>query len=106
MLGGVNNALFLSSFGGFFAVGILSLILIWAFKRGKSVVARQPKVGGENDYGALVVIASPNNYIEGELMRLKLATAEIRANLAHTKDGPRLYVFERDEQIARAVLKS
>ena len=66
----------------------------------------QLKVGGENDYGALVVIASPNNYSEGELMRLKLATAEIKANLAHTKDGPRLYVFERDEKIARAVLKS
>jgi len=71
MLGGINNGLFLTSFGGFFAVGILSLILIWAFKRGKSVVQRTPKVGGENDYGALVVIASPNNYIEGELMRLK-----------------------------------
>jgi hypothetical protein len=106
MLGGINNGLFLSSFGGFFAVGVLSLILRWAFKRGKSVVERAPKIGGENDYGALVVIASPNNYIEGELLRLKLATAEIKANLAQTKDGPRLYVFERDEKIARAVLKS
>jgi hypothetical protein len=106
MLGGINNGLFLSSFGGFFAVAILSLILRWAFKRGKSVVERMPKVGGEDDYGALVVIASPNNYIEGELLRLKLATAEIKANLAQTKDGPRLYVFERDEKIARAVLKS
>ena len=106
MLGGINNALCLSSFGGFFAVGVLSLILRWAFKRGKSVVERAPKVGGEDDYGALVVIASPNNYIEGELLRLKLATAEIKANLAQTKDGPRLYVFERDEKIARAVLKS
>jgi hypothetical protein len=106
MLGGINNALFLTSFGGFFAVGILSLILRWAFTRGKSVIERTPKIGGENDYGALVVIASPNNYIEGELMRLKLATAEIRANLAQTKDGPRLYVFERDEKIARAVLNS
>jgi len=106
MLGGINNGLFLTSFGGFFAVGVLSLILIWAFKRGKSVVQRTPKIGGENDYGALVVIASPNNYIEGELMRLKLATAEIKANLAHTKDGPRLYVFERDEKIARAVLQN
>lgn len=106
MLGGINNGLFLSSFGGFFAVGALSLILIWAFKRGNSVVARTPKVGGEGDYGALVVIASPNNYIEGELLRLKLITAEIKANLVQTKDGPRLYVFERDEKIARAVLKS
>jgi hypothetical protein len=106
MLGGVNNALFLSSFGGFFAVGVLSLILRWAFKRGKSVVERAPKVGGEDDYGALVVIASPNNYIEGEMLRLKLTTADIKANLAQTKDGPRLYVFERDEKIARAILKS
>ena len=63
-------------------------------------------IGNEDEYGALVVIASPNNYIEGELMRLKLANSEIKANLAQTKDGPRLYVFERDEKIARAVLKS
>ena len=87
-------------------MGLLSLILIWAFKRGKSVVERIPSVGSEDEYGALVVIASPNNYIEGELMRLKLATSEIKANLAQTKDGPRLYVFERDEKIARAILKS
>jgi hypothetical protein len=80
--------------------------LIWAFKRGKSVVERIPSVGNEDEYGALVVIASPNNYIEGELLRLKLATSEIKANLAQTKDGPRLYVFERDEKIARAILKS
>jgi hypothetical protein len=44
MLGGINNALFLSSFGGFFAVGILALILKWAFARGKSVVERTPRV--------------------------------------------------------------
>jgi hypothetical protein len=106
MLGGINNGLFISSFGGFFAVGILALILKWAFARGKSVVERTPRVGKEDEYGALVVIASPNTYIEGELMRLKLATSEIKANLAQTKDGPRLYVFERDEKIARAVLKS
>ena len=106
MLGGINNGLFLSSFGGFFAVGLLSLILIWAFKRGKSVIERTPSAGREDEYGALVVIASPNTYIECDLLRLKLATSEIKANLAQTKDGPRLYVFERDEKIARAVLKS
>jgi hypothetical protein len=106
MLGGIDNGLFLSSFGGFFAVGILSLILRWAFKRGKSVIERTPKVGGENDYGALVVIASPNNHIEGEILRLKLASSEIKATLTQTKDGPRLFVFARDEKIARAVLKS
>ena len=106
MLGGINNGLFLSSFGGFFAVGILSLILRWAFKQGKSVIERTPRVGGENEYGALVVIATPSNHIEGEILRLKLESAEIKATLTQTKDGPRLFVFERDEKIARAVLKS
>lgn len=106
MLGGVNNALFLSSFGGFFAVGLLSLILKWAFSRGKSIIEKNPKVGSENDYGALVIIASPNNHIEGELIRLKLVQAEVKAILTQTNDGPRVFVFERDEKIARAILKS
>ena len=106
MLGGINNGLFLSSFGGFFAVGILALILRWAFARGKSLIEQTPKVGREDEYGALVVIASPNNHIEGEILRLKLVDAKIKATLTQTKDGPRLFVFARDEKIARIVLKS
>jgi hypothetical protein len=106
VLGGINNALFLSSFGGFFAVGILALILKWAFARGKSVVERTPRIGGEDEYGALVVVASPNNHIEGEILRLKLVDAKIKATLTQTKDGPRLFVFANDEKIARAILKS
>ena len=31
MLGGINNGLFLSSFGGFFALAFLALLLKWAF---------------------------------------------------------------------------
>lgn len=106
MLGGINNALFLSSFGGFFAVGILALILKWAFARGKSVVERTPRIGNEDEYGALVVVASPNNHIEGEILRLKLVDAKIKATLTQTKDGPRVFVFPSDEKIARAILKS
>ena len=106
MLGGINNALFLSSFGGFFAVGILALILKWAFARGKSVVERTPRIGGEYEYGSLVVVASPNNHIEGEILRLKLVDAKIKATLTQTKDGPRVFVFASDEKIARAILKS
>ena len=106
MLGGINNGLFLSSFGGFFAVGVLALILKWAFARGKSVVERTPKIGGEDEYGSLVVVASPNNHIEGEILRLKLVDAKIKATLTQTKDGPRLFVFANDEKIARAILKS
>jgi hypothetical protein len=106
MLSGINNALFLSSFGGFFAVGILALILKWAFARGKSVIERTPKIGGEDEYGSLVVVASPNNHIEGEILRLKLVDAKIKATLTQTKDGPRVFVFASDEKIARAILKS
>ena len=106
MLGGINNALFITSFGGFFAVGILALILKWAFARGKSVVERTPRVGTEDEYGALVVVATPNNHIEGELLRLKLADSQIKATLTQTKDGPRIFVFARDEKIARAILSN
>ena len=106
MLGGINNGLFLSSFGGFFAVGVLALILKWAFARGKSVVERTPKIGGEDEYGSLVVVASPNNHIEGEILRLKLVDAKIKATLTQTKDGPRIFVFASDEKIARTILKS
>ena len=106
MLGGVNNALFLSSFGGFFAVGVLALILKWAFARGKSVIERTPKIGSEDEYGSLVVVASQNNHIEGEILRLKLVDAKIKATLTQTKDGPRIFVFASDEKIALAILKS
>ena len=106
MLGGINNGLFLSSFGGFFAVGVLALILKWAFARGKSVIERTPKIGGEDEYGSLVVVASPDNHIEGEILRLKLVDAKIKATLTQTKDGPRVFVFASDEKIARAILKS
>lgn len=106
MLGGINNALFFSSFGGFFAVALLALILKWAFARGKSVIERTPKIGAEDEYGALVVIASPSNHIEGEILRLKLTDSQIKASLTQTKDGPRLFVFSRDEKIARVILKS
>ena len=84
----------------------MALILKWAFARGKSVVERTPRVGGEDDYGALVIVASPGNHIEGEILRLKLVEAQIKATLTQTKDGPRLFVFARDEKIARTVLKS
>ena len=106
MLGGINNGLFLSSFGGFFAVAILSLILKWAFARGKSVVERTPRAGGDTEYGSLVAVASPNNHIEGEMLRQKLLAAKIKATLTQTTDGPRLFVFARDEKIALAILKN
>jgi hypothetical protein len=40
MLGGINNALFLQGFAGFFGLGILILFLKWAFPTKKDPVAK------------------------------------------------------------------
>jgi hypothetical protein len=46
------------------------------------------------------------NHIEGEMLRQKLVAVGIRATLAQTKDGPRLFVFPNEESAARAHLRS
>jgi hypothetical protein len=106
MLGGVNNGLFLRSFAGFAVVLVFSFILKWAFSKGHSVVAAPSRRGNSDQYGLLKVVASPLNFIEGEMMRQKLLEAGIKANLTQTLEGPRIFVFERDLNIARAILNS
>jgi hypothetical protein len=86
------------------AVGILMLLLRWAFTRGGSLVEGRARKGGEREYGLLVSVASPATYIEGELLRRRLADAGLRATLAQTTDGPRLMVFAADEKTARRTL--
>jgi hypothetical protein len=109
MLGGINNGLFLSSFGGFFALAFFTLILKWAFGnriKDKGFVVTPDKAGKKDQYGLLVALPTPKNYIEAEILRQKLLAADIRVNLTQTFDGPALMVFERDFKIAQAVLKS
>ena len=94
------------SLAGFPAVLFLVFMLKWTSARGKSVVASAPKQGREDEYGTLVAVASPLNHIEGEILRQKLVAVGIRATLAQTKDGPRLFVFPNEESAARAHLRS
>ncbi len=91
----------LASFG---VVGLLVLLLRWAFARGGSLVERRPAPGRADDYGLLVPVAAPATYVEAELARLKLADAGLRVNLARTVDGPRVMVFREDEAQARRLL--
>lgn len=86
------------------AVGVLSLLLRWTFRRGNSLVERRPQRGAEKDYGLLVAVASPSTYVEGEIMRQQLTDAGLRATLATTTAGPRLMVWPQDEQAARLLL--
>lgn len=90
----------------FLFLGVLILLLRWAFRRGASVVAAPPRSGRTDDYGLLVPIASPPTYVEGEIMRRSLEDAGIRATLAQTLDGPRVMVWPGDEKRARAQLGS
>lgn len=90
----------------FLFLGIMILLLRWAFRRGVSVVAAPPRPGQANDYGLLVPIATPPNYVEGEIIRRSLEDAGIRATLAQTLDGPRVMVWPGDESRARARLNA
>lgn len=106
MLGGVDNKLFFMSMAGFPAVLFLILVLRWTSARGKSVVERTPKIGSEDEYGSLIPVASPLNHIEGEIVRQKLIEVGIKATLTQTKDGPRIFVFPKEESAARAHLNT
>jgi hypothetical protein len=88
------------------AVGVLTLLLRWAFSSGKSVVERRPTVGAPGEYGLLVPVAEPPTFVEAEMARRRLEDAGLRATLAPTSDGPRVLVFPEDVKAARLVLRA
>lgn len=88
-------------------VGVLALLLRWAYGgRSRSLVERRATAGHEDEYGLLVAIASPGTFIEGEVVRQRLLSAGIKAQLVTTSEGPRLMVFRADEATARRLLAS
>lgn len=106
MLGGIDNSLFFSSFAGFAVLGVLIILLRWAFSRGSSVVEKPKSIGQEDEYGLLKAVANPSNHIEGEMLRRKLSEHGIKATLTQTKSGPRLFVFPEELKAAEAILRS
>jgi hypothetical protein len=106
LLGGINNNLYLISLSGFLVVGLLAVILRWAYSKNNSLIERDIKIGNEDQYGLLKVVAAPKNHIEGEMLRQKLITVGIKATLSQTNTGPKILVFEKDLKIAKATLNS
>ena len=106
MLGGINNTLFFTSFAGFAVMCLFIILLKWAFSRGSSLVERPKKIGDEDQYGLLKAVASPANFVEGEMLRLKLDEHGIKATLTQTKSGPKILVFEKEISVAQAILRS
>ncbi|HEY5184910.1 MAG TPA: hypothetical protein VIM19_08440 [Actinomycetes bacterium] len=92
----------LLAFGG---LGLLMLLLRWAFGHGGSLVERPVRPGDPSDYGLLVPVAAPVDYPEGERQRRTLERAGLRATLATTRSGHRVLVFAGDEERARELLK-
>lgn len=86
-------------------VGVLILLLRWAFGPSKSLVARRPVAGEPTDYGLLVPAATPSTFIEAEVMRRHLEAAGVRATLAPTTSGPAVMVFPDDLPAARLALR-
>lgn len=85
-------------------MGILIALLRWTFSRGGSLIAKPITPGDPNDYGLMKPIASPNTFIDGEIMRQTLLSNGIRANLVNTTSGPRIMVWPVDESAARQIL--
>jgi hypothetical protein len=87
-------------------IGVLVLVLRWAFGRGSSVVERPPLRGDPDQYGLLDSIASPGTYIEAEILRKRLADGGIKATVAMTNDGPRVMVWPSDRSRAETIARS
>ena len=95
-------------FGPFVAlvvVGVLALLLRWAFSRGGSLVERTPRAGTSDEYGLLVPVAAPEDYASGELLRRRLEDHGVRAMLTTTSEGPRVMVFPDDADRARLIVR-
>jgi hypothetical protein len=85
---------------------ILILFLRWAYSPKKtSLIQRPTSAGNKDDYGMLVPIGNPANYVEGEKLRQELLDNKIKATLAFTLDGPKLMVWPIDESKARNLLR-
>jgi hypothetical protein len=89
----------------FAALGVLALLLRWAFAPGRSLVARRPRVGTSAEYGLLVPVASPPTVVQAEIVRRHLVAHGVRATLAPATDGPTVLVWPEDAATAREVLR-
>ena len=104
MLGGINNGLFLQSFGGFVGLALLVIVLKWGFSSNRKMIVTPIKAGKKDEYGLLKPLPTPSNYIEAQMALQKLVDSNIKATMTQTLDGPQLMVFEKDLKIARAIL--
>ena len=85
-------------------IGVLVLFLRWGWTRGKSVVGASTRPGPPDSYGQLEVVASCDNLVEAEVLKLALKDAGIQATVANTTEGPKVYVWPKDRVVAKNIL--
>ncbi len=91
---------------GFGVVGIVILLLKWAYSgRRDTLLSDRPRAGEPDEYGLLVSVAKPASAAEGISIRDRLVTAGFRVTLAETRSGLHVLVFPADESKARQALR-
>jgi len=89
----------------FLVVGLLALVLRWAYPgRRTSLVARRPRAGRPDQYGLLVTVAAPASEGEADGCLRQLAAGGVQATVAETAEGRRIMVWPDDESRARKLL--
>jgi hypothetical protein len=86
-------------------VGVLMVLLRWAFARGHSLVQRPARPGLSDQYGLLVRVAAPATVAEAEQLKRRLEAAGLRVTLVAALDGPAVMVFPEDAGAARELLR-
>jgi hypothetical protein len=91
----------------FAVIGLLILVLRWAYSsRRDSLLSRPVQRGAESDYGLLVPVAAPQSQVAGVRARQRLEAAGVKATLTRTDVGLRLLVFPDDVELARKILNA
>jgi hypothetical protein len=89
---------------GFAVIGLLILILRWAFGHGGSLIPGPARRGPPTDYGLLVEVAAPRTAEDAQSVAERLTAAGIQATIAPTTAGRRIMVWPADEGRARDLL--
>ena len=90
----------------FLVVGVIALLLKWAYSgRRSTLLEAKPRTGEPDEYGLLVAVAAPASVEEGATIRTRLEGAGLRVTLAETRSGLRVLVFSADETKARETLR-
>jgi hypothetical protein len=98
---------FVGPFAVIIPLGLLVLILRWAFSRGDSLVRRvDTRPADPKTFGLLTGVHTTKAYADARKLVEKLTSAQIRATAARTTDGWTVYVWPKDVDAAQDVIRS